>query len=633
MSHLKTVLGRFLAPHRVIASVVGLALAFPLSAALAGDSVPAAVVSQAELANQSSCEYTVQPGDSVYKIATQFGMQPWELQVLNQTRYADIWTGVHVGWVLDVCPEGASAPAGAPAAPPTQAPASAPANPPSGNTLVAYTLDNAKIRANPDKNSPVLLTIPFGTAVTAMGRNATTSWIYVDYTGTRGWIFRSLLEIHGDTFSLPVTDSSGAPGAGSPAVPPTQAPAPPAPTQPPAPAGPVTVTTKGVIRLRACPSTSCREIGRVPGGVTLTPSGRSGDSKWVFVTYTSMKGWMAAWLLTVNGTVSSLPVTNEQGSGGPAAAPVPPSASGGFELGGQTHSFGHPGEMRYAGMNWVKFQHKWTPGQNPADLAGRINDAHAQGFKVLFSIPGPEYPSSIDYNSYVTFVSGVASLGADGIEIWNEMNLDREWPAGQISPSSYVTNMLAPSYRAIKAANPGTLVIAGALAPTGIDNGWSVWSDQRYLAGMRDAGAARYMDCLGVHHNAGATSPDATTGHPADGGDHHYSWYFQPTFNVYAGAFPGSKLCFTELGYVSPEGYGQMPQNFWWGGGNTVGEQSEWLARAVQISRASNRVRLFIVFNVDFTHWGDDPQAGYAIIRPDGGCPACQTLHKVMGGG
>jgi len=24
--------------------------------------------------------------------------------------------------------------------------------------------------------------------------------------------------------------------------------------------------------------------------------------------------------------------------------------------------------------------------------------------------------------------------------------------------------------------------------------------------------------------------------------------------------------------------------------------------------------------------------AGYAIIRPDGSCPACETLHRVMGG-
>ena len=39
-----------------------------------------------------------------------------------------------------------------------------------------------------------------------------------------------------------------------------------------------------------------------------------------------------------------------------------------------------------------------------------------------------------------------------------------------------------------------------------------------------------------------------------------------------------------------------------------------------------------IVFNVDFTVYGDDPQAGFAIIRPGGACPACDSLHAVTGG-
>ena len=39
-----------------------------------------------------------------------------------------------------------------------------------------------------------------------------------------------------------------------------------------------------------------------------------------------------------------------------------------------------------------------------------------------------------------------------------------------------------------------------------------------------------------------------------------------------------------------------------------------------------------IVFNVDLTQYGDDPQAGYAMIRPGGGCPACDSLRAVTGG-
>jgi len=38
---------------------------------------------------------------------------------------------------------------------------------------------------------------------------------------------------------------------------------------------------------------------------------------------------------------------------------------------------------------------------------------------------------------------------------------------------------------------------------------------------------------------------------------------------------------------------------------------------------------LLIVFNIDFTYYAADPQAGYAMIRPGGGCPACDALAQV----
>jgi hypothetical protein len=42
-------------------------------------------------------------------------------------------------------------------------------------------------------------------------------------------------------------------------------------------------------------------------------------------------------------------------------------------------------------------------------------------------------------------------------------------------------------------------------------------------------------------------------------------------------------------------------------------------------------VRCIIVWNIDYVRYGYDPQDGYAIIRPGGGCPACEALHNVLG--
>lgn len=313
----------------------------------------------------------------------------------------------------------------------------------------------------------------------------------------------------------------------------------------------------------------------------------------------------------------------------------PPPSPGGFELGGQSWNTGNRARMQEAHMTWIKVQHKWAPGHSADMLAGTIQEAHNNGFKILLSITGAQtYPpaNGIDFNAYVNFVRDVAALGPEAIEVWNEQNIDFEWPAGQISPTSYVNNMLAPAYNAIKAANPNVMVISGALAPTGFDNGTNAWADARYLQGMAAAGAASYMDCIGVHHNAGATSPSARSGHPADDGAGHYSWYFGPTFDLYYNSFAGARrVCFTELGYLSPDGFTFLPPNFSWASGTSVSEHAQWLGEAVSLARSSGRARLLIVFNVDFTTYTDtDPQAGYAIIRPDGSCPACATLAAAM---
>lgn len=391
--------------------------------------------------------------------------------------------------------------------------------------------------------------------------------------------------------------------------------------------------------------------GGLNKGAQVEVIGRSEDSSWLNIIMPdgAQEGWIFASLLDLSpslnvsslaiGKVSAAP-SGGDGDGGntPAPAPppvvnLPPANTGSFELGGQTHTLANPQLMQYAGMNWVKFQHKWSAGDNPADLAGRINNAHGNGMKVLLAIPGADH-SSINFKAYADFVGGVAALGPDAIEIWNEMNIDREWPHGQIDPAAYTTQMLAPAYNAIKAANPNVMVISGAPAPTGYFGscGGGGCDDGLYMAGMAAAGAASYMDCIGIHYNEGIVSPNQTTGDPRS---EHYTRYFWGMVNTYYNAFGGSRpLCFTELGYLSDEGYPALPSNFAWAANTTVAQHATWLAEATSLSANSGKVRMLIVFNVDFTHYTqDDPQAGYGMIRKDGSCPACETLHQVMGGG
>jgi len=228
-------------------------------------------------------------------------------------------------------------------------------------------------------------------------------------------------------------------------------------------------------------------------------------------------------------------------------------------------------------------------------------------------------------------VAGLASGGADALEICNEMNIDREWPTGQINPVTY-TQLLQKAYTAIKAAKSSTLVITGALAPTGGAGGSGksdpIWNDDVYYQGMAAAGAGKFADCIGAHYNEGIVSPDSASGDPR--GDNYPTRYFSTMLARAAAPFGGEQVCFTELGFLTPEGYGPLPAGFTWAQGTTVAQQAQWLARAAVLS-SQNHVRLMIVFNVDFTFYGSDPQAGYAIMRPAGaGCPACAALGAAM---
>jgi hypothetical protein len=228
-------------------------------------------------------------------------------------------------------------------------------------------------------------------------------------------------------------------------------------------------------------------------------------------------------------------------------------------------------------------------------------------------------------SDFANFLGGVAALGPDAIEVWNEANLDREWPTGQISGATYA-DMLRQAYQAIKSRNGSVMVISGAPAPTGAEGGYpgKVVNDDNFLRAFVNAGGLQYADCVGAHYNEGIVGPNQTSGDPRD---NYYTRYYWGLLNTYWNIIGGQRpICFTELGYLTPEGYPPLPDYFSWGQNVTVGQQAAWLAEAAALSAQSGKVRMMIVWNVDFTVYGEDPMAGFAIIRPGGGCPACSTL-------
>ena len=312
------------------------------------------------------------------------------------------------------------------------------------------------------------------------------------------------------------------------------------------------------------------------------------------------------------------------------SAAAPPAGSISIEIGGHVSSAGSARAhqaMRSAGMTWMKIQSRYYQ-HSPPDIGSEITTARNNGFKILVGTVGDpaELARGGDayINGYTSWLQRIAGQGADAIEVWNEPNIDREWPRGQISGAAYA-RMLATAYQRIKQVNSSTMVISAAPAPTGAENAFpgQVMNDDRWLREMVAGGGLNYLDCVGAHYNEGIIPPSQTSGDPRQGD--YYTRYFYGMLNTYYG-ITGRPICFTELGYLTSDGLPGLPSYFSWAQHVTVQQQAAWLAQAAALASQSGRVRLLIVWNIDIQHYGADPQAGFAIIRPDGSCPACGAL-------
>lgn len=511
------------------------------------------------------------------------------------------------------------------------------------------TADKLNVRQTPGFNTPVAGELNSGTVVSVLGREDVDGnggvWFRVSGGGVTGWVLSDYLAYSFDFNSLPIIPPSNfADGAGAP--PPAADGGQPAA---PAPAGGLGAVMTSDANLRGGAGTNFPRVGGITADTRVTLTGRNADGSWVRGNFNGTDAWVSSSLVRADGAIAGLPQTDGApvaAEAAPAAADAPASAPvtsaplpapvssggpiGGFAYGAHIGGFGGTELMSAIGMTWVKVQIRYNRGDGPGGALGVVNEGHGRGFRVLLGVVGDPNQLAADPDGYISdfagFLAGLAAGGTDAIEVWNEPNLDREWPQGQVDPGFY-TRMLAAAYNSIKRSNPGTLVISGAPAPTGFFGGCSAQGcdDSVYLQGMAAAGAGNYMDCVGAHYNEGIVPPTQNSGDPRS---EYYTRYLPGMISVYYNAFR-KPVCFTELGYLTPAGYGGLPPGFEWAGNVSLQQQASWLADAIAISARDSRVRMVIVWNFNYRTdpSAPDPAGGYAMIRPDGTCPACDAIR------
>lgn len=412
----------------------------------------------------------------------------------------------------------------------------------------------------------------------------------------------------------------------------------PTPTPSPTPEYALAVA-KSAGNVRSGPSTAYPRIGTLRTGASYQITGQNEASNWWQIAFDGKSGWVSGDIVNIGGNTEGVAVV--QVAPPPTAAPRAPATSGGgttypaaggyFGYGVQAQVYGGAdlgyvvNTTRGMGFGWVKYQVPWKDFEGSKgsygwggmdNIVGAINGG---GLKILVSIvkaPNWARPANTDRSvegppanlqDYADFVGAFAARykgRVQAIEVWNEQNLWYEWGHEPLDPSRYV-DMLCRAYQAIKAADPGMVVVAGALTPTGVNDGSVAIDDVAYLQRMYAAGAKRCFDAIGAHPSGYNNPPDAKFGYsnPAEPSfKNHPSFFFRDTMERYravmvANGDTNKRIWPTEFGWASESN--PVP-GYEYARDVTTDEQAQYLVRAYQMAKSWGWVGPMFLWNLNF---------------------------------
>ena len=317
-------------------------------------------------------------------------------------------------------------------------------------------------------------------------------------------------------------------------------------------------------------------------------------------------------------------------------------------------------QLRDLGVGWVKVQVSWKlyqpyPDQYAADrfaeLDALVEKAAGNRIAVLLNVSkAPEWSrptTEMDgppldfalYREFMAYLAGRYRGQVAAYELWNESNLQREWNGRPLSAADVVALMRAGADGA-RAADPAALLISGAPATTGINDGLIAIDDRQYLGQMLAAGVVNFVDAIGVHPYGWANPPDSSANDPAPSvpsHNDHPSFFFKDTLVDYAellaaAGAPDKPLWVTEFGWGSFDGLGAPPPD----SAPFMAHVSEWqqavyILRAYELAQTWETVGPLILWNLNFGPLlGEDfNESGYSLLRPDGSRrPAFRALAQ-----
>jgi hypothetical protein len=315
-----------------------------------------------------------------------------------------------------------------------------------------------------------------------------------------------------------------------------------------------------------------------------------------------------------------------------------------------------------AGFTWVRQQIQWKDIEGPepkdykwGELDNIVDDvASRPDTKILISIvksPSfynptnglPQNPA--DMGDFVEALVQRYGTKISAIEIWNEQNLAVE-NGGRVTEEDagrYV-EILAESYRRIKALEPSMIVLAGAPSSSGVNDPGIAVSDENYYRAMysyKGGMIKDFFDAQAVHPGGAANPPDTMwPDNPSyiDGcqpapdrcWNDHPTHYFRHIENVRRfmvdNGVGDHQIWVTEFGWATRNN----TPGYEFGNYVTWDQQRDYILAAMRRTNDEYRdeagrpwVGVMFLWNMNFAVlWGaqgngDHEQASFGILNPD----------------
>ena len=300
------------------------------------------------------------------------------------------------------------------------------------------------------------------------------------------------------------------------------------------------------------------------------------------------------------------------------------------------------------GAGWLKVQVSWKLYEPQPDtyddwllreLDHLVSGATGRDLKVLLSVAkAPEWSRPTtemdgppgDFAQFREFMEYLAARYEGNVaayELWNEPNLQREWNGMPLSAGSFA-QLVHQGAAGERAADAQALVISGAPATTGVNDGLIAIDDRVYLRELlsQDMGD---LDGIGVHPYGWANPPAASaadTQQLAPTHNNHPSFFFSDTLRQYQAILSDAgyeqlPLWLTEFGWGSFEGFGAAPPaeaqfmsyvSEW--------QQAQYTQEALALVHNWSGIGPVFLWNLNFapTIGAGFSESGYSLLRPDG---------------